>query len=272
MTTSVRKRLREIRKILFRRDRIVFIDLNSPELLQPRGADHVYESVAALIEAHAGLIHGTLEDLKRYMYAAELDEVATDTTADGPSFGNTYFTGSDARAAYAIVRHFRPRRIIEIGSGNSTLFMRQGTRDESLDTHMTCIDPVTTTNIAAAADEIRAVHVSHMDPDFVDDLEANDILFLDGSHVAFNGTDVPYCFLELLPRIKQGVLVHVHDIQLPYEYDAFFSDRHYNEQYLLACMLIFGNSWVPLLPVYYLSRSGALPQKDTGSSFWMRKS
>ncbi len=104
--------------------------------------------------------------------------------------------------------------------------------------------------------------------DIPGELGAGDMLFIDGSHHAFNGTDVPFLFLEVLPRVKPGVVVHVHDIMLPYEYPSLFTARGYNEQYVLAALLLGDSSWQPLLPVYWLSRRGRLPP---GSSFWMRR-
>ena len=99
-------------------------------------------------------------------------------------------------------------------------------------------------------------------------LAPGDVLFIDGSHYAFNGTDAPFLLLEVLPLLKPGVVVHVHDIMLPYEYDTLFSERNYNEQYLLAGLLLGGNDWEPLLPVYWLSRAGRMAH---GASFWLRR-
>jgi len=72
----------------------------------------------------------------------------------------------------------------------------------------------------------------------------------------------------VLPLLAPGVVVHVHDVMLPYEYDALFSERNYNEQYLVAGLLLGGAAWEPLLPVYWLSRQGRMAH---GASFWMRR-
>jgi hypothetical protein len=106
-------------------------------------------------------------------------------------------------------------------------------------------------------------------------MSAGDILFLDGSHLAFNGTDTTRFFLEILPVLASGVLVHVHDIFLPYEYSELFSARLYNEQYLLACTLLDTAKWCPLLPVHYLERQGHLADLAqpgaVNTSFWMMR-
>ncbi len=77
-----------------------------------------------------------------------------------------------------------------------------------------------------------------------------------------------FCCSKSCRCLKPGVIVHVHDIMLPYEYDALFSERNYNEQYLLAGLLLGGTDWEPLLPVYWLSRAGRMAH---GASFWLRR-
>jgi predicted O-methyltransferase YrrM len=187
----------------------------------------------------------------------------------GALTANPFFAGGDAEAAYAMIKELRPRRVLEIGSGNSTHIMRRAARDAGLDLHITCIDPVPRRTIDEVADVV--IRRSVLDTEAVTlaaELEPKDILFIDGSHYAFNGTDVPFLLLEVLPRVKPGVIVHVHDIMLPFEYDALFSERNYNEQYVLAGLLLGGADWEPLLPVYWLSHDGRMAH---GASFWMRR-
>jgi hypothetical protein len=102
-----------------------------------------------------------------------------------------------------------------------------------------------------------------------DVLDPNDLLFWDGSHLVFNGTDTVRLFLEVMPRLKSGVMVHIHDISLPFEYFSFFDGRWYAEQYLLAAALLAGHNWQIEAPVCYLKAKGKL--KFGGGSFWMRK-
>jgi hypothetical protein len=123
--------------------------------------------------------------------------------------------------------------------------------------------------IESVADIVDRRSVLETDPaELAAGLAADDVLFIDGSHYAFNGTDAPFLLLEVLPLLRSGVVVHVHDIMLPYEYDALFSARNYNEQYLLAGLLLGGSGWEPMLPVYWLSRAGRMAH---GASFWMRR-
>src|SRR5690606_34794537 len=101
----------------------------------------------------------------------------------------------------------------------------------------------------------------------VDSLEANDILFIDNSHRVFPNSDGMICFLELLPRLKKGVIVHIHDIYLPYDYPQFMCDRFYNEQYVLAAFVLANPSrYRTLLPNYFVSEDAELA--DVLSPFW----
>ena len=101
------------------------------------------------------------------------------------------------------------------------------------------------------------------------DLKPGDVLFYDGSHLVFHGSDVTHFFLRVLPRVAAGVFVHIHDIFLPNEYPEHFDLRYYNEQYLLAAMLTFPGPWEILAPVNYLKQKNVL--SDGGCSFWMRR-
>jgi len=100
-------------------------------------------------------------------------------------------------------------------------------------------------------------------------LESGDILFHDGSHLVFNGTDTTHLFLEILPIVASGVIVHIHDISLPSEYLESFDFRGYNEQYMLAAFLLGGSDWEVLLPLSYLNAINVIG--GGGMSFWMRK-
>ena len=88
----------------------------------------------------------------------------------------------------------------------------------------------------------------------------------DASEVA----DAQFVFLEILPRLPRGVLVHIHDVNLPYEYRRFYNNRLYGEQYLLAALLIFSPEWKPVLPIYWLEKTGRLNVPDNpGASLWL---
>ena len=255
------RRLKAIRKLAAGRDDYLLIKWSSDDVIAARGEDYVMAPVLQVLERAEPGIERLLAALGPNLERAP--------HALGALANNGHFTGCDAFAAYAMLQHHRPRRLIEVGSGHSTLIFRQAARDAGLDLHITCIDPQPRRSVGKAADVLIRRSVLDCGIDISGELRAGDFLFIDGSHHAFNGTDVPFLFLEILPRISAGVVVHVHDIMLPYEYPSLFTARGYNEQYVLAALLLGGSDWQPLLPVYWLSRRGRLPP---GSSFWMRRS
>lgn len=134
---------------------------------------------------------------------------------------------------------------------------------------LTSIDPSPRAEIDRIVDRAIQQRLQDVPFDLFAELTINDILFFDGSRLAFHGTDVTYFFLELLPRIAPGVLVHIHDIFLPDEYPAHFDRLYYNEQYMLAAFLLYNDLWEPLVPLHFLHQKGILP--GNGCSFWMRR-
>jgi hypothetical protein len=118
------------------------------------------------------------------------------------------------------------------------------------------------------ADRVIATSLTDIPPSFFSDLGENDVLFFDGSHLCFHGSDVPYFFLRVLPVLKEKVIVHVHDIFLPDEYPERCDRLHLNEQYILGAFLFSNPSWETLVPVQFCYRRGMLQE---GTSFWMRR-
>jgi predicted O-methyltransferase YrrM len=258
---SLKARLHAIRKLATRSRSYLLITIRPDDMVKPRAADHVMQPVLERLEAGRPVIDALLEKLAPVMERARRNL--------GGLAVNPHFAQGDAEAAYAMISDLRPTRVLEIGSGNSTHIIRQAARDGGLQLQITCIDPAPRREITDVADVvIRGSVLDTSAAQMAADLQAHDVLFIDGSHYAFNGTDVPFLFLEVLPRVRPGVVVHVHDIMLPYEYDELFSARNYNEQYVLAGLLLGGTDWEPLLPVYWLSRAGRMAH---GASFWMRR-
>ncbi|MGW5774891.1 class I SAM-dependent methyltransferase [Streptomyces sp. NPDC003863] len=154
-----------------------------------------------------------------------------------PYWGNTWLPPLDALSLYGMLAAHAPARYLEVGSGNSTKFARRAVSDLGLDTRIISIDPQPRAPVDHLCDEVVRVPLQEADPAVFAELEAGDILFLDGSHRLHMGSDVTVFFLELLPSLKPGVLVQVHDIMLPADYPASWRWRLYSEQYLLAAML-----------------------------------
>jgi predicted O-methyltransferase YrrM len=154
---------------------------------------------------------------------------------------------ADAAILYGMVRHLKPKRIIEIGSGGSTHVSAQAMRKNGFG-HITAIDPQPRREIAEllkTAGQWIPEPVESVDLSIYQQLEAGDVLFIDSSHVVRIGGDVTHEFLEIIPRLKPGVIVHIHDIFLPGHYPKKFLDGRmfWTEQYLLHAFLLFNDSW-----------------------------
>ncbi|HLI23089.1 MAG TPA: class I SAM-dependent methyltransferase [Stellaceae bacterium] len=258
---NLKTRFHAIRKLATRSRSYLLVTIRPDDMIVPRPASYVLRPVERRLEAARPTIEALLTRL-----APTMDQARRSL---GALAANRFFAGGDAEAAYAMIKDLRPKRVIEIGSGNSTHIMRRAAGDAGLNLHITCIDPMPRREIESVADSILRRSVIETEPsDIAATLGPGDILFIDGSHYSFNGTDAPFLMLEVLPLLQPGVIVHVHDIMLPYEYDALFSERNYNEQYLVAGLLLGGSDWEPLLPVYWLSRAGRMAH---GASFWMRR-
>ena len=196
------------------------------------------------------------------------------------------FRGTDVLVAYCMVRHFQPRRIIEVGSGFSSLVLGQAAAKNN-SSALICIDPfpnelIRKDNDIPALQSLIESKVQDVDVEFFSQLESGDILFIDSSHTVKTGGDVNYLFLEILPRLKAGVIVHVHDIFLPFEYrrDWMLEEfRFWTEQYLLQAFLIFNSEFDVLMANSYLNHyylpdlKAAFPnlRRWIGGSFWMRR-
>ena len=198
----------------------------------------------------------------------------------------------DGEILYCMVRHFKPKKIFEIGSGNSTYLSAQAIlknkeEDNNYECELVAIEPYPNDILKAGFPGL-----SKLIPKKVQDiplsefkkLRENDILFIDSSHVLKIGSDVQYEYLEILPRLHKGVIVHLHDIFLPAEYpkEWVLNDyRFWNEQYLLKAFLAFNNSFEVLWAGSYmhLRHSDKLEEVFSSykrderwpGSFWIRK-
>jgi hypothetical protein len=230
-----------------------------------------YAPFAALESSFARQMDGfraALQPLRPYFH--ELDDVPAEPIDDvTPFWNNGYFGEDDARVAYGLVRAHRPARIFEIGGGNSTKFMHRAIVRNGGGTRITSIDPCPRGAIDSFCAEIIRQPLQRVDPAVFDVLEPGDVLFMDGTHQVFRGTDSVTFYLHVLPRIKPGVHVHIHDITLPLDYHDEFGDRYYAEQYLVAALLLGGDAWRVTLPVAYLGQQGVLTRG--GGSFWIQR-
>lgn len=199
-----------------------------------------YEKVLQELEKHRAVLHAIRHE-------------ADQRDATAPFWKNIWFTGLDAASLVGFVLSRKPTRYLEIGSGHSTMFARYAVRSAGLQTTLTSVDPKPRAQIDALCDRVVRTSLEACDLALFDELEANDILFLDGSHRILTNSDATVFFLEVLPRLKPGVLVHVHDVFLPADYPPIWNKRIYSEQYLLAAMLLCGSPpFRIVLPNYFV--------------------
>lgn len=184
-----------------------------------------------------------------------------------PAWNNGFLPGLDIVGIYTMLSVYKPKRYIEVGSGNSTKVAYKAKQDGQLDVRIISIDPMPRAEIDRLADEVIRKPFESIDLKIVDQLEANDILFIDNSHRILPNSDSMVFYMEILPRLKPGVIVHIHDVYLPYDYPQFMCDRFYSEQYGLAFFLLANPSkYQTLLPNYFISEDPEL--RDLFSPFW----
>lgn len=204
----------------------------------------------------------------------------------------TGFAGIDGAVLYAMIRKYKPRRIIEVGSGSSSLLSLLAL-DKNAEERgeppgaFTAIEPYPTPTLVEAlsgkgrliADKVENVPLTEFEA-----LKENDILFIDSSHTVRTGGDVVYEILEVLPRLKKGVLVHVHDIFLPQEYPKEWvlgSYVFWNEQYLFQAFMAFNSDFETLWSggCMHVKHPKELarhfpeydPSKQGAGSYWIRR-
>ncbi|MHB1349603.1 MAG: class I SAM-dependent methyltransferase [Desulfobulbaceae bacterium] len=202
-----------------------------------------------------------LKMLSTFSYGHELADLQHEEP-DAPGFylDNINFKSGDAEYWYQIIRSIKPRRIFEVGSGNSTLMALRAINanqmeDPSYRCKHVCIEPYEMAWLEDIGVLVVRKKVEDLDVDFFSELEANDILFIDSSHVIRPQGDVLFEYLELLPTLKKGVIVHVHDIFSPKNYlEQWLKNEvlFWNEQYLLEAFLTHNASWKIIGALNYL--------------------
>jgi Methyltransferase domain len=203
-------------------------------------------------------------------------------------YENPSYSYSDAIFLYCMIRHARPKRIIEVGSGYSscvTLDTNELFFDNSIDATFIEPTPDLLLSLIKAIDKQRMrlipSNLQEVDIATFADLEANDILFIDSTHVSKVYSDVNRIFFEILPRLASGVLIHFHDIFYPFEYPRawVYENRAWNELYLLRAFLQYNSSFrVILFNTFlehffrdYFAANMPLCLRNPGGSIWIQK-
>jgi predicted O-methyltransferase YrrM len=201
---------------------------------------------------------------------------------------NQAFGSVDAEILHCLIRRFKPKQVVEVGAGFSTLVTVNAARAnarEDAPARITTIEPYPSAAIRdLEGAELIEARLEEVPLARFDSLEANDVLFLDSSHVLRTGGDVQRAFGEVLPRLQEGVLVHVHDIFLPAEYPRAWlvgQKRFWNEQYLLQAFLAFNEAFEVIWGSSYMHLNhpdrlaSAFPSYEETSawpgSFWVRR-
>ena len=238
---------------------------------------------------------GQLELLREFVekFKAEYEQFPRQATGIPHQYYifNENFESVDGEILYCMIRRFKPRRIFEIGSGNSTILSAEAILKNQAEDGSRCeliaIDPYPSNLLKAGFPGLTELVQSPVEEISLSEfkkLNANDILFIDSSHVLRIGGDVQYEYLEILPSLNAGVLVHAHDIFLPAEYprDWVFKKRlFWSEQYLLQAFLAFNTSFEVLWAGNFMHLThpdkveAAFSSYDRhgagAGSFWIRK-
>jgi hypothetical protein len=202
------------------------------------------EELAPFIRGFDAPVHGRAERGTEYYF-------------DNPSYGPV-----DAETLYAFVRRTKPERVVELGSGFSTLILSRAAlanAKEGAAPHLTVCDPFP--GVAGpetpGVTRFEAVAAQEVPIEFFDELSSGDILVVDTTHVVRLGGDVNRIVLDVLPRLGPGILVHFHDIFLPWEYPRVWLERFglfWTEQYLLQAFLSFNTRYEIVAALHALAR------------------
>ena len=238
------------------------------------------------IDLNVGHQLAVLEEVAQYYH----EQPFTDERQEGFRyyFANDLFTYADALYLYGMLRRVQPQRIFEVGSGYSSA-VTLDTNQRFLGGKLQCtfVDPEPERLYSLLTEEDRRsveiipARIQDVPVTRFDALEANDILFIDSSHVTKAGSDVNYLVFEVLPRLKPGVYVHIHDIFYPFEYPQEWLEdgRHWNEDYLVRAFLINNSAFEIEIFANYLFQFHAerlaqlmpLVLKHVGLSLWLRR-
>lgn len=227
-------------------------------------------------------------------YRTECENLRRDRTHNKHEYflENDAYGRGDADVLYSILRETKPRKIIEIGSGYSTLLISQAIRSNRLELanyqcEFLAIEPNPPPYLVPPPIEVTRIEhrpVQQMALEEFRLLRENDVLFIDSSHTVKIGSDVLYEILSILPSLCSGVMVHLHDIFTPFEYPKRWTKNErffWNEQYMLEAFLAFNDEFEVILPLHAISQSypKALNElvslyetdRHSVSSFWLRR-
>ena len=248
-----------------------FIPHRYAPLLPPPGAQPPYPAIEELFARHAAAFGAMLDLVDGHAAALEGSQSLLD---------QAWFPSLDAAVAYALVRERKPQRVVEVGSGNSTRVLARAMGGMG---EIVAIDPAPRADIAGLAGvRVELSTVQAAPPALFDSLKAGDVLFIDSSHILMPGSDVDLLLNRVLPRLPAGVLVHIHDIFLPFDYPPIWGWRAYNEQLGVLPLLttgayepLFSSVWTQQRLADRIGRSVVAhlprPSEAVSTSLWLAK-
>ncbi|HNP17455.1 MAG TPA: class I SAM-dependent methyltransferase [Fulvivirga sp.] len=234
---------------------------------------------------------GQLDEIQSFSYQDELLEIPLEKVPHPKYYyNNGSFPSGDAECYYSLIRMYKPSKIIEIGSGYSTLIAHEAIMKNKQEspmclTELICVEPYEMPWLKDMDVELIRSKVEDLELTFFERLQKGDILFIDSSHIIRPEGDVLYEILQILPKLNSGVLVHFHDIFTPFNYPDIWLKKEFrlwNEQYLLEAFLSYNKSFEVMLSLSYLTHHysekvhsafpilGQNPTRLPGS-FWLKK-
>jgi predicted O-methyltransferase YrrM len=202
-----------------------------------------------------------LHNLSNLIYKNELIELKLKKNSANYNFNinNSFFEHGDAEIYYQLIRQLQPKNILEIGSGHSTLIaleaIKKNKETHGVNTKITCIEPYENDWLNNLNVNVLRKKIEDIDERYYLNLKNGDILFIDSSHIIRPEGDVLKIFLEILPRLNKGVLIHVHDIFTPKNYPEKWiikENKFWNEQYLVESIIMNDNNYQIYLMLNFL--------------------
>jgi predicted O-methyltransferase YrrM len=205
-----------------------------------------------------------LKNISNLIYKNELIELNLEKKSPNYNFNikNNFFENGDAEIYYQLIRHLKPKNILEIGSGHSTLIALEAIKKnksvDKIETKITCVEPYENKWLDHLNIKILRKKIENLDESYYLALEKNDILFIDSSHVIRPQGDVLKIFFEIVPKLKKGTIVHVHDIFTPKDYPKKWlieQNKFWNEQYLVEALMMNKDKYEIYLMLNYLKNN-----------------
>lgn len=193
-----------------------------------------YSALREKFDNSRGRMSALIEEIERHR--ADLLAI-TDLQPPQPRFEQDWFPRLDAAAHYVMVRKYKPKRIIEIGSGHSTRWICRALADGGLQTQFTAVDPQPRADLGKLPVTLLRKPLQDIDLSLFDSIKPGDFVCMDSSHIFMPGSDVDVIINHVLPRLPAGAIIFFHDVFLPDSYPADWQPTGYNEQNAIAILL-----------------------------------